>query len=185
MKPNWIKAMARQSVTWGAQPPEQIRWGFHESPLGMLGIGLTNHDTIALIIFSGAKADHKKLATWQKRWRKTVFIQDEKATASIAKRIFDGKADLRLQAVGTAFQLSIWKQLLKIPTGKVISYAEMAKRIANPKAVRAVGTACGANPLPILIPCHRVIATGGGLGGFGGGLPLKKEMLRAEGLLLE
>ena len=81
---------------------------------------------------------------------------------------------------GTKFQQAVWKELQKIPLGKLTSYAEVAKRINNPKAVRAVGSACGANPVPILVPCHRVIASNGALGGFGGGLPLKKKMLTAE-----
>jgi methylated-DNA-[protein]-cysteine S-methyltransferase len=75
----------------------------------------------------------------------------------------------------------VWKELLKVPAGKTISYAELARRIKHPKAVRAVGNAMGANPIPILVPCHRVIATNGHLGGFGGGLTLKRLLLEAEG----
>ena len=75
--------------------------------------------------------------------------------------------------------------MLKIPAGKVISYGELARRIRNPKAMRAVGTACGANPVPVLVPCHRIIAGNGGLGGFGGGLRMKKALLQAEGVALQ
>jgi methylated-DNA-[protein]-cysteine S-methyltransferase len=82
--------------------------------------------------------------------------------------------------IGTPFQQKVWKELLKVPAGETISYAELARRIRKPKAMRAVGNAMGANPVPIIVPCHRVIASGGGLGGFGGGLTLKRLLLEAE-----
>ena len=83
---------------------------------------------------------------------------------------------------GTAFQRAVWQALASIPRGQTISYAELARRVGRPGAARAVGQAVGANPVPILLPCHRVIASDGGLGGFGGGLPMKKTLLRAEGV---
>lgn len=84
-------------------------------------------------------------------------------------------------SAGTEFQRSVWAALRRIPAGKTKAYREVALAIKRPKAVRAVGQACGANPIPLLIPCHRVLATGGGLGGFSGGLHWKKELLRREG----
>jgi len=83
---------------------------------------------------------------------------------------------------GTAFQRAVWQELASIPRGRTISYAELARRVGRPGAARAVGQAVGANPVPILLPCHRVVASDGGLGGFGGGLPMKKTLLRAEGV---
>jgi methylated-DNA-[protein]-cysteine S-methyltransferase len=100
------------------------------------------------------------------------------------REYFSGKRtgfDLPLAPEGTAFQKSVWKQLQEIPYGETISYGELARRVGNPKASRAVGSANGKNPIPIVIPCHRVIATGGGLGGFGGGLPTKEKLLALEG----
>ena len=88
--------------------------------------------------------------------------------------------DLPLAPEGTPFQRSVWKRLEEIPYGETISYAELAKRVGNPKAARAVGSANGKNPLPIVIPCHRVIAADGTLGGFGGGLPTKTTLLELE-----
>ena len=79
------------------------------------------------------------------------------------------------------FQHRVWKNHCWVPPGETISYAELARRIKKPKAMRAVGNAMGANPIPIIVPCHRVVATGGGLGGFGGGLTLKRILLEAEG----
>ncbi len=92
--------------------------------------------------------------------------------------------DLPLELHGTEFQTDTWCALETIPYGETISYAELARRVGNPKAVRAVGTANGANPLPIVIPCHRVIGTNGKLTGYGGGLDIKQHLLALEGILL-
>jgi methylated-DNA-[protein]-cysteine S-methyltransferase len=89
--------------------------------------------------------------------------------------------DLPLAPQGTQFQLAVWRELQRIPYGQTVSYGELARRIGNPKASRAVGSANGANQIPIVIPCHRVIAAGGKLGGFGGGLPVKEALLALEG----
>jgi O-6-methylguanine DNA methyltransferase len=89
------------------------------------------------------------------------------------------KCDLDLK--GTSFQKRVWEALREIPYGQTRSYGEIAKTIGNPKAVRAVGSANGANPVPIIVPCHRVIQFDGSLGGFGGGLDLKKNLLEREG----
>lgn len=88
--------------------------------------------------------------------------------------------DLNLQPTGTEFQLDVLRELQKIPYGTTASYADIARRIGRPKAVRAVGAANGRNPLPVIIPCHRVIGSGGQLTGFGGGLPTKEALLRLE-----
>ena len=82
---------------------------------------------------------------------------------------------------GTEFQVKVWNAMTKIPMGKTQSYSEIAARVRRAKAARAVGNACGANPIPLLVPCHRVLAAGGKLGGFGGGLDWKKRLLSAEG----
>lgn len=81
---------------------------------------------------------------------------------------------------GTPFQQSVWKNLLAIPYGKTISYSQLADRVGQPKAVRAVGLANGQNPIPIIIPCHRVIGSNGKLTGYGGGLPIKEKLLALE-----
>jgi O-6-methylguanine DNA methyltransferase len=81
---------------------------------------------------------------------------------------------------GTPFQVSVWRALLEIPYGETWSYAEVADTIGRPKAQRAVGAANGANPIPVIVPCHRVIASGGGLGGYGGGLETKQRLLALE-----
>jgi len=93
---------------------------------------------------------------------------------------FDEKLDL---ATGTPFQKKVWNTIAKIPWGETISYAELAKRVGKPSAFRAVANACGANPIPIIIPCHRVIASDGTIGGFSGGLKIKRKLLALEGVL--
>src|SRR5271170_6647660 len=99
------------------------------------------------------------------------------------KAYFAGKLtefELPLVLAGTEFQLLVWRNLQKIPYGETVSYGQLAKRIGKPEASRAVGLANGSNPIPIIIPCHRVIGSNGHLTGFGGGIPLKKKLLALE-----
>ena len=88
--------------------------------------------------------------------------------------------DLPVVLNGTEFQLLVWRNLRKIPYGETVSYGQLARRIGSPDAARAVGLANGSNPIPIIIPCHRVIGSNGDLTGFGGGLPVKKKLLALE-----
>lgn len=88
--------------------------------------------------------------------------------------------DLKLHPTGTPFQLAVWKALMTIPYGETRSYGEMARAVGRPRAVRAVGLANGRNPLPIVVPCHRVIGSTGALVGYGGGLPVKDALLELE-----
>jgi O-6-methylguanine DNA methyltransferase len=94
------------------------------------------------------------------------------------RRSFDLPLDLR----GTPFQLRAWTALCEIPFGTTQSYAEQARAIGSPRAFRAVGSANGANPVPIVVPCHRVVASGGSLGGYSAGLPIKRALLAIEGV---
>jgi len=93
--------------------------------------------------------------------------------------------DLKLHPLGTPFQQEVWWELARIPYGATISYGELARRIQHPQAVRAVGAANGRNPLPIVLPCHRVIGANGSLTGFGGGLPTKQFLLSMESRIAE
>lgn len=111
-----------------------------------------------------------------------LFIQVSEALT----RYFNGEketfADIPLAPQGTPFQQSIWQQLCKIPYGETSSYGELAHRINNPKAVRAVGGAVGSNPISIIIPCHRILGKTRQLTGFGGGLPAKRHLLQLENI---
>jgi AraC family transcriptional regulator of adaptative response/methylated-DNA-[protein]-cysteine methyltransferase len=139
------------------------------------------------------------------------MITTGKSKAEVERRLFDGfpdatieRADGRLASLrknvenriagrdlntripldlhGTPFQVSVWQEMLRIPAGKTRSYAEVARNIGRPKAFRAVAQACGANPVPIVVPCHRVVASGGKLGGYTGGIEKKIHLLDAEGV---
>ena len=103
------------------------------------------------------------------------------------REYFAGKRNefqLPLDVRGSEFQLQVWAELSNIPFGATRSYGEIAKRIGMPKSVRAVGLANGSNPISIIVPCHRVIGADGSLTGFGGGLDIKEQLLRHEGVLL-
>lgn len=85
-----------------------------------------------------------------------------------------------IHLIGTPFQLSVWNAMRQIPKGKTISYKELGEMIGKPTAVRAIGTACGANPIPIIVPCHRVVGSNGKEGGFRWGLEMKRKLLKRE-----
>jgi O-6-methylguanine DNA methyltransferase len=109
-----------------------------------------------------------------------------RATAVALKNILAGRKPKNfppLDLVGTEFQKNVWRALRKIRRGQTKSYGGIARAIGKPKAVRAVGGACGANPIPVLVPCHRVLAADGKLGGFSGGLNWKRKLLVREGIL--
>ena len=114
------------------------------------------------------------------------WIYSEKPFAAAREQLTDYFAgnlqsfDLKLRPAGTEFQRKVLDELQKIPYGTTTSYGDIARKIGNPKAMRAVGAANGRNPIPIIIPCHRVIGSSGDLVGFGGGLPTKEALLRHE-----
>ena len=113
------------------------------------------------------------------------ILRWHRITSDALKRILAGNEPRDfppLDLQGTAFQKSVWNIMIKISAGKTKSYGEVAKAIGNPKAVRAVGGACGANPIPVLVPCHRVLAADGKIGGFSSGLHWKRELLTREGV---
>lgn len=133
---------------------------------GLVYIGLPRHGN-AQTAPEGARASVSKL----------------RAAARQLDEYFAGKRlqfDVPLHPSGTPFQLEVWRALLAIPYGETVSYADIARRIGRPRAVRAVGAANGANPLSILMPCHRVIGSDGNLTGYGGGLPAKRWLLAHE-----
>lgn len=108
-----------------------------------------------------------------------------RATEAALKSVLGGRVPKKfppLDLVGSGFQKSVWTALQKISPGKTMSYGEIARAIGKPKAVRAVGGACAANPVPVLVPCHRVLAANGKIGGFSGGLDWKRALLVREGV---
>ena len=116
----------------------------------------------------------------------TQILRSHRKTAAALKNALAGRPAKNLPpldlSAGTKFQIRVWNALQKISTGRTKSYSEIAQAVGQPKAVRAVGGACGANPVPVLVPCHRVLAAHGKIGGFGGGLDWKRKLLRREGV---
>ncbi len=149
------------------------------SPLGDLLVA-GDGQTLHLISFPTGNKTLRHADHWQRN--DGMF----KEVAKQLKAYFAGKLkefDLPLTLDGTDFQNQVWKNLATIPYGETATYGEMAKKAGRPKASRAVGAANGANPLPIVLPCHRVIGSTGDLTGFGGGMDAKKFLLGLEGAL--
>ena len=151
-----------------------------DSPVGTLLLA-AGDEGLHLIEFQRPRHPMARLHDWQVGENDTIRL-----TARQLAEYFRGARrdfDLPLAPRGTQFQRTVWRELASIPYGATISYAELARRVGKPSAVRAVGAANGRNPLPLVLPCHRVIGSDGALTGFGGGLPTKEFLLRMEGAL--
>jgi methylated-DNA-[protein]-cysteine S-methyltransferase len=148
-----------------------------ETPVGKLRLVASNKGLTAIDV----KATYSKLATKPDGRAQEILAETRKQLT----QYFAGdrkKFDLPFDLTGTPFQVKAWKTLTRIPYGKTISYGEQAKAMRNAKAFRAVGSANGKNPIPIIIPCHRVIASNGGLGGYSLGLKMKRQLMKLEGI---
>lgn len=159
-----------------------IRYGMHSSPFGGCLIGVTGR-SICQLSFMKSANKREALRHLKEAWPKAILKRDDIHTRSYFKKIFkprNSKHPFHLLAKGTHFQIKVWKALLTIPEGKITSYAKIARKAGFPKAVRAVGTACGKNPIGFLIPCHRVLASDGKLGGYRWGIKRKEMMLAWE-----
>ncbi|MCK5837180.1 MAG: methylated-DNA--[protein]-cysteine S-methyltransferase [Desulfobacula sp.] len=148
---------------------------YFKSPLGKLL--LTGNEMLESLDFPMGKTRVEPKKEWiysKEKFMRTLFQLEAYFKGELTR------FDLALNAQATDFQKTVWKELVRIPYGETISYGELAKRIKNPKASRAVGMANGKNPISIIIPCHRVIGKNGSLTGFGGGLEIKKKLLDLE-----
>lgn len=153
-----------------------ISYDFFDSPIGPLVVAAEGDALVSLLLPRDGKPAHVA-----PEWHRAPARLRE-ARAQLAA-YFAGTLlafDLELAPHGTAFQRSVWTQLRQIPYGDTTSYVELARRLGNPHAMRAVGAANGANPIAIIVPCHRVIGHDGKLVGFGGGLPAKRWLLDHE-----
>ncbi len=153
---------------------------FFESPFGLALLGITSRG-ICHLGFPSREEKEKALERMKQNWPKAKFTESTQKIRKMAKNLFkhnDKPHTVLLK--GSPFQIKVWEALLQIPEGRTWSYGEVANRIGKPKAVRAVGTAVGANHVAYLIPCHRVIRESGALGGYGWGLPKKTAMLTWE-----
>jgi methylated-DNA-[protein]-cysteine S-methyltransferase len=141
--------------------------------------GLAGLDFPPAVRASARAVKHNGVPAKIRNWHHTTETALKNVLAGGKPRNFP-----RLDLVGTEFQKSVWNALRKISSGKTKSYGEIARVIGKPKAVRAVGGACGANPVPVLVPCHRVLAANKKPGGFSGGLDWKRDLLKREGVKL-
>jgi len=157
-----------------------IRYGVYISPFGPCFVAMRGTD-ICRISFIEKGEEKAELQLLEQQWSAEEVIRDDVKIGILAKKLFEqGSLSGDVVVRGTNFQTKVWKALLAIPEGEVITYREIAQKIGSPHAVRAVGTACGKNPIAFVIPCHRVIASDGGLGGYRWGLERKKLLLAWE-----
>ena len=161
-----------------------IVYGFHPSPFGECLLALTERGICSLAFVLGDGREGV-LAALKKQWAGAQLSQDPRVTGPVVSqifRIFQGQEStpLRLYLQGTNFQIKVWEALLRIPPGYVVSYEDIAVQIGMPRAVRAVGNAIARNPIPVIIPCHRVIHKRGDFGGYSMGTARKKAILGWE-----
>jgi methylated-DNA-[protein]-cysteine S-methyltransferase len=155
-----------------------------DSPIGKLAIAADQKGAMRMLSFDGDGERWRK--DFARRFPGATLVRrrDPFGLGSALKAYFDGNMEAldKVPVVfgGTPFQNKVWKALRKIPVGATMSYGALAKKIGEPKAMRAVGLANGSNPIAVVVPCHRVIGSNGSLTGFGGGLPRKKWLLEHE-----
>ncbi|MFQ5745294.1 MAG: bifunctional helix-turn-helix domain-containing protein/methylated-DNA--[protein]-cysteine S-methyltransferase [Acidobacteriota bacterium] len=163
----------------------EIRYGFHPTPFGSCLLAVTERG-ICRLEFPGEQERRARVEALERCWRRAVIRRDPVATAPFVDRIFgaagvdNGEGGLEILLRGTNFQIQVWRALLLIPEGRVVSYGDIGRFIGRPAASRAVGAAVGANPIAFLIPCHRVIRRVGAFGGYRWGGARKKAMLGWE-----
>jgi len=180
-------------VRWEAMSPGdyakggkglEILWGWFDSPFGPALIMGTERGLCGLG-FAAEVGAEETMRDMLSRWPNATYTEDPTALRPLAHQAFPTKPIDRADPVpifmiGAPFQLKVWEALLSIPTGHVTTYSDIAEAIGNPKAVRAVGTAVGKNPISWLIPCHRALQKSGGQGGYHWGVPVKRAMLAWE-----
>jgi AraC family transcriptional regulator of adaptative response/methylated-DNA-[protein]-cysteine methyltransferase len=160
-----------------------IFWGWFESPFGLALVMGTDKGIcgIGFAAEMGEEATMEDLAT---RWPNAKFVEDPMMLRPWVLAAFQAQSGdldkVPVYMIGTNLQIKVWEALMRIPSGEVTTYSEIARAIGNPKAVRAVGTAVGRNPVSWLIPCHRAMRKSGGLGGYHWGIPVKRALLAYE-----
>ncbi|UWQ41933.1 bifunctional helix-turn-helix domain-containing protein/methylated-DNA--[protein]-cysteine S-methyltransferase [Leisingera aquaemixtae] len=157
----------------------RIFWGWFDSPFG-LALVMGTEKGICGLAFAAETGAEPAMADMRARWPQAEFLEDPAALRPLAEAAFAQKGETALHMIGAPLQIKVWEALLRIPSGHVSTYSELAQAIGSPRAVRAVGTAVGRNPVSWLIPCHRALRKSGALGGYHWGLPVKRAMLAYE-----
>lgn len=175
-------------VRWEAMSPGDyatggagltIAHGFFDSPFGK-ALAMATPRGLCGLAFTAECGRNSAMADMTSRWPKATFVHDPQQVAPHMDAILGQAGNVDLHLIGAPFQIKVWEALMSIPSGSVTTYSEIARVVGNPKAVRAVGTAVGRNPISWLIPCHRALRKSGGLGGYHWGLPVKRAMLAWE-----
>jgi len=163
-----------------------IAYGFHPTPFGEALLGVTKRGLSNLVFVEAGDRDAARIQLAE-HWPRAHLYEDASTTGSYIEKIFTPfenreryPTPLSLHLNGTNFQIKVWEALLRIPYGSLVSYGDLASAIDRPKAARAVGSAVGSNPVPVLVPCHRVIRKMGDFGGYRYGLSRKKALLGWE-----
>ena len=156
-----------------------IRAGVFDTPFGPTVAMATDHGLCGLG-FAAEQGEDAVRADLAARWPGARLVEDPLSIRPWVEAAFGESAEARIHLIGGPFQIKVWEALLSVPSGQVVTYGEIARTIGQPKAVRAVGTAVGRNPVSWLIPCHRALRTTGALGGYHWGLPVKRTMLAWE-----
>jgi AraC family transcriptional regulator of adaptative response/methylated-DNA-[protein]-cysteine methyltransferase len=165
----------------------EIAYGFHESPFGEALLLATDRGVAGLAFINEDKGHGRAeaLADMVARWPMATITEAPARTARHIRRIFDpvqwrAEQPVRLILIGTDFEVRVWETLMKIPMGRAVSYADIARHLGQPTASRAVGSAVGRNPLSFVVPCHRVLRGDGSLGGYHWGLTRKRALIGWE-----
>ena len=161
-----------------------ITYGFHPCPFGMALVMITPRGLAGLALADAGK-ERAALKDMRSRWPRAKYVEDFAATAATARRIFDPalwrpEQPLRVVLIGTDFEVRVWEKLLTIPMGRLDTYSNVATKVGEPKAARAVGAAVGKNPICFVVPCHRVVGKSGDLTGYHWGITRKRAMLGWE-----
>lgn len=156
-----------------------IRWGWCDSPFGP-ALAMATDKGLCGLGFAAETGPEATLADMMARWPRASYVEDASAVAPLLRAALSQQGQTPLHLIGAPFQIKVWEALLSVPSGHVTTYSDIANAIGNPRAVRAVGTAVGRNPISWLIPCHRALRKTGGLGGYHWGLPVKRAMLAWE-----
>ncbi len=158
-----------------------LEYGLHDTPFGRLFVAQTPRGVCRAAFIDDAEGKEEQLDAMRKTWPLANFKANAQATKAVADLLTanpgEVKRPLSLHVAGTNFQVAVWRALLRIPVGTAVSYSQVAEAVGSPRAVRAAGTAIGANPVAFLIPCHRVIQQSGALGGYRWG-PVRKEAMQ-------
>jgi AraC family transcriptional regulator of adaptative response/methylated-DNA-[protein]-cysteine methyltransferase len=162
----------------------EIAWGWFDTPFGP-ALAMGTERGLCGLAFAAETGRAAAMADLRARWPRASFVEAPERVEGWVRGAFGGGGEARLHLIGAPFQIKVWEALLQVPSGHVTSYTDLAAAIGRPKAVRAVGTAVGRNPVSWLIPCHRALRKAGGLGGYHWGLGVKRAMLAWESARLE